>query len=119
MQRLARAEERLDEQLQGMRERAREQGQRKAKRRLRKIDRVFSGAGLDPQDVKVVFDPVEYVVFDGLNGAGMRQVLLIGEEPASHAQEKVHASIEEAIRKGNSEFLTLRVTDEGKVERES
>jgi hypothetical protein len=32
---------------------------------LRKIDPIFRGAGFDMQDVRVVFNPVTYVVFDG------------------------------------------------------
>jgi predicted Holliday junction resolvase-like endonuclease len=86
---------------------------------LKRVDPVFCGSGLDPQDVKVIFDPVEYVVFDGLSGERLRRILLMGEPPASKKQEKVHRSLASAVRKGNMEFLTLRVTKEGTVERGS
>ena len=52
--RLQEAEERLDELEDKLRERAAKAGLRATKRLLRKIDPVFSGAGYDPQDVKIV-----------------------------------------------------------------
>jgi hypothetical protein len=56
--RLEAAEQRLDELECKLRDRAATAGRRAAKRLLRKIDPVFSGSGFDPQDVKVMFDPV-------------------------------------------------------------
>lgn len=112
------AEERLEQREAGLREKSRAKGQRAAKARLRKIDPVFSGRGLDPQDVKVIFDPVEYVVFDGANEGSLRAVRLMAHPPVSKGQETVHKSLAGAIGKGNLEFITMRITDEGKVETE-
>src|SRR5439155_11047593 len=56
--RLEEAEERLDHLEGQLRERAARVGLRATKRLLRKIDPVFSGCGYDPQDVKVMFNPV-------------------------------------------------------------
>src|SRR5437588_1368435 len=64
--RLEEAEERLDELEGQLRERAATAGLRATKRLLRKIDPIVSGSGYDPQDVKVLFDPVTYVVFEGM-----------------------------------------------------
>src|SRR5438045_3787825 len=35
---------------------------------------VFSGSGYDPQDVKVMFDPVTYVVFHGMSQGDVTEV---------------------------------------------
>lgn len=115
-QRLEAAELRLQEREELLREEAHRRGQRQAKNRLKKIDPVFSGAGLDPQDVKLIFDPVEYVVFDGMSRGHVRQVLLMAGRARSREQEQVHGSIAAAIRKGNLEFRTLRVADNGRLE---
>jgi len=80
--------ERLDGLEDKLRDAARAAGAKAAKKRLRRIDPVFSGSGLDPQDVKVMFDPVEYIAFRGLNGGEVREVLLIAEKPCSSPQEK-------------------------------
>jgi predicted Holliday junction resolvase-like endonuclease len=90
-------------------------GLRTAKKLLKKIDPVFSGAGYDPQDVKVIFDPVTYVVFNGMSRRKLRDILLLAKPPENIATERLHSSIQGAIQKGNLEFKTLRVDDEGTV----
>ena len=80
---------------------------------------VFSGSGIDPQDVKVISDPVQYVVFDGMNGKGLRRVVLVAAELRSCAQEKAVESIGRTTRKSHTEFASLRVTGDGAVEREA
>jgi len=57
--RLDEAEEKLDEIETDLRKTAARVGLKATKRLLRKIDPVFSGAGYDPQDVKVLFNPID------------------------------------------------------------
>ena len=78
--RLGEAEERLDELEDKLRERAARDGLRATKRLLRKIDPIFSGSGYDPQDVKVMFSPVTYVVFNGMSQGKVSQVQLLARE---------------------------------------
>jgi predicted Holliday junction resolvase-like endonuclease len=113
--RLARAGERLDDREAEHRERAAILGQRRAKRRLRNIDQTFSGSGLDPQDVKVIFDPVEYIVFDGMSNGSVKRVVFMAHPPTNRYEEGVTASLDRTVKRGNYEFKTLRVTDDGKI----
>jgi predicted Holliday junction resolvase-like endonuclease len=113
--RIDRAVERLEEQEMLFRARAKEAGLMQAKRRLRKIDAVFSGARLDPQDVKVIFDPVEYIVFDGMKGGQLRKIVFLGHPPANGTKERLLTSIGQTIRKGNIAFKTLRILDDGSL----
>lgn len=113
--RLSRIEERLDEQEDHIRRRSAELGQRQAKRHLRKIDRRFSGSGLDPQDVKVLFDPVEYVVFDGMTKGSIKRIAFLAHSPVNRYDEELLRSVDAAVTKGNVEFKTLRVLDDGKI----
>jgi len=114
-EKLNRVDARLDELENGLREEAAKAGLRTAKKLLMKIDPVFSGAGYDPQDVKVIFNPVNYVVFNGMAENRLDQILLLAKPPDDKATERVHTSIAAAIKKGNIEFRTLHVDHEGKV----
>ncbi|HEY8950082.1 MAG TPA: Holliday junction resolvase-like protein [Rhizomicrobium sp.] len=111
--RLERALERLEEKEQELRETARLLGLKQAKKRLKVIDAVFSASRIDPQDVKVLFDPVEYVVFDGMNDDRLRRVLFLAHPPTSKQSEAALTSMSQAIERGNLEFRTLRVLEDG------
>jgi predicted Holliday junction resolvase-like endonuclease len=91
-------------------------GLQATKRLLRKIDPVFSGAGYDPpQDVKVLFNPVTYVVFDGMSQRKLSKIELLARSPQNRATERIQNSIEQALSRGNVEFRTLRVDDRGRI----
>ena len=113
--RLEQAEQRLDEIEVNLRARAARAGLRATKRLLRKIDPIFSGSGYDPQDVKVVFNPVTYVVFDGMSQGKVTEVQLLATPPQNRVSEQVQNSIEQAVNQGNFEFRTLRVDGQGRV----
>lgn len=115
-ERIEKAITRLEERESELRIKAASAGRKKANVRLRKIDRVFSGARLDPQDVKIIFDPVEYVVFDGMNTKKLRRILLLAHEPTSREAERIQKSIGTAIRAGNINFNTLRVLEDGTLQ---
>ena len=114
--RLERAQERHAAVIEGLRVVATAQGQRKARRQLLKIDQVFSAKRIDPQDVKVLFDPVDYVVFHGLNGKGVTEVRFISHEPESLQQERLVMAIAKVIKAGDVGFSTLRVNIDGVIE---
>jgi predicted Holliday junction resolvase-like endonuclease len=115
--RLSSAEERFEEKLQKQRQKLTDLGRRQAKKRLKKIDPTFSGRDIDPQDVKVVFDPIEYVIFHGLNSeAGVKLVEFVSRSPDSHAQEKIVRSVDRTVRSGDVEFETLHMRDDGSFE---
>lgn len=107
------AEERFEARADAIRSKAREAGQKIARKALKRIDPVFSGRRLDTQDVKVLFDPVEYVVFDGLAQGECRRVLFLAETPSTKASAAAVDSLAETIQKGNYEFGILRVEKDG------
>ena len=120
-QRLSSAEERFEERLKAQRQKLTDLGRKKAKRKLRRIDPTFSAKNIDPQDVKVIFDPVEYVIFHGLNSdyeVGL--VEFVSRVPQNTRQEStaksIERAIERAIRSGNVDFETLRLKDDGSFE---
>lgn len=116
--RLERANEKFDEQEGQIRAAAVQKGQQEAKKRLKKIAPFFIARRIDPQDVKVIFNPVNYVVFRGLNSNGVRTVELVDSPAETKAHERIHQSIAAALRAGNVEWATLRIEDGGQVVRE-
>jgi len=113
--RIEQQEEKLDEIEASLREKAANSGLRTAKKLLKKIDPVFSGCGYDPHDVKVIFHPVTYVVFNGMSRRSLRDIVLLANPPESSTTERLQSTIGKAIRSGNVEFKTLHVDDHGIV----
>ncbi len=98
-----------------MMEEQRRRGAAQADVALRKIAPSFVDRDVDPRDVKVLFDPVTYVVFRGLSTNTLTGIELIDEEPTSSARETLLRSIEAAIQKGNVGWATWRVSETGMV----
>lgn len=84
---MGRAEERFEEQEDAIRQEAQERGRRRLPRLLRKAESIFSVRGYYPQDVKSLFDPVDFIIFDGMNRhKDVRRVVLF-DGPAEGAAE--------------------------------
>ena len=75
----------------------------------------FVGRKIAPQDVKVLFDPVDYVVFHGMTERTCASVLLVDRPPSNRGREAIHRSLEAVIKKGNLDWETYRITDDGEV----
>jgi len=74
-------------------------------------------AGHEPQLTivgAVIFNPVNYVVFDGLAGRSLKRILLRARPPDDGKTERLHRSIEVSVDKGNIGFKTLRVDYEAR-----
>jgi predicted Holliday junction resolvase-like endonuclease len=99
-------------------EKSREAGNKSAKRMLKKIDPVFSGRRIDPQDVKLIFDPIEYIVFDGMHEKLIKKIELVGRRPKNKREENIEKSINKAIEKGDYNFKVLRFEEDGNIELE-
>jgi predicted Holliday junction resolvase-like endonuclease len=116
--RLERRSEKFDENEEEIRESARRLGQLAARRRLREIAPFFTARKIDPQDVKLLFHPVEYVVFSGMQNDRCASVDFIDHPPADRDRETIQCSLEQAIRAGNLEWQTFRIGEDGRVTRD-
>lgn len=116
-ERVTSAEARFEERLEDQREDLTEKGRRRAKQKLKKIDPTFSGRNIDPQDVKLIFDPVEYLIFHGLNSEdGVDMVEFVTRVPENKRQEAIVESVDSTVRHGDVEFETLQMKDDGSFE---
>ena len=109
-------EERFEERLERRRQVLVEEGRNLAKRKLKRIDPTFSAKGVDPQDVKAVFDPIEYVVFHGLTSGRVSSIEFLSRRPRSRRQEDITDSISATVQRGNIEFEVLRMKNDGSFE---
>lgn len=116
--RLERCAERFDVREAEIREEARRLGQMEARRRLREIAPFFVARKIDPQDVKLLFHPVEYVVFRGMQTDRCASVDFIDHPARSRERERIQRSLDHAIKAGNLEWQTFRIGDDGRVVRD-
>jgi len=114
--RLLESEARFEEQLEVERERLRDAGRRQAKARLSAVDPNFSGKNVNPQDVRAVMYPVEYIVFHGASDRTVSSVEFVSRVPRNRRQELVVNSVDATIRNGDIAFEVLRMKDDGKFE---
>jgi hypothetical protein len=113
------AEEKLDEKEDSMREKARRKGRRLAGRTIRKIDSVFTPRRLNPDDAKVIFHPVDYIVFCGMKGDGpIRRIVLLDRIPNSPDHHRIQDSIASTLAKDRYEWKTIRVQEDGQISEE-
>jgi predicted Holliday junction resolvase-like endonuclease len=117
-ERLQKEVARFEEKEESIREAARRKGQRTAHRRLRALAPFFVEGKTKPKDVKVLFHPVEYIVFPGLSERNCDALLFVDHPPDSHERECLQKSLDHAIKKGNIEWQTFRVDSEGRVVKE-
>jgi len=114
--RLARIEEKLQEEEAAIREQAREKGRSLAQKAVRRIDPIFTPRRLNPDDAKVIFHPIDYVVFNGMkNGGRKKNVILLDREGATRDQRSLQRSIEKTVEKGRYTWQTLRVNVDGTI----
>ena len=67
-------------------------------------------------DAKVIFHPIDYVVFDGMKGANrMNSIVLLDRAGTGTEHRRLQKSIERAVVRGRYEWRTLRVREDGTV----
>lgn len=116
--RLDRVEEKIEAKREEVQEKAREQGRKAANKAVRKVDWLFAPRKLNPDDAKVLFHPIDYVVFDGMKEGEIGNLLLLDRKTCSADHRKLQNSIEKTIERGNLEWVTLRVEENGDIKEE-
>ena len=111
-------EERIEAKKDEMQEKAREKGRQEAGKQIKKVDRVFAPRKLNPDDAKVLFHPIDYVVFNGMKNNEIKNLLLLDRQTKSADHRRLQSSIEKTIERGNFEWVTLRVEENGEIKEE-
>lgn len=122
MAKLDRLETAIEEKIALAREAAREAGRREADKRVKGMDPIFRPMKLNPNDAKVIFHPVDFVVFNGMTSdrglTPIKDLVLLDKKDRQGEHLKVQRSIERAVDQANYEWLTLRVREDGSIAEE-
>lgn len=116
--RLDSIEDRIDDKKSEMQEKAREKGRENANKQIKKVDKVFKPRRLNPDDAKVLFHPIDYIVFNGMKNNEIKNLLLLDRQTKLVDHRRLQGSIEKAIEHGNFEWITLRVEENGEINEE-
>jgi predicted Holliday junction resolvase-like endonuclease len=115
-------EAKIDEDLKFYNEVAREKGRKEANKKMKKVDKIFTPQKLNPDDAKVIFHPVDFVVFNGMkngsNGDALKNIILLDGERKTTEHKQVQKSIIKTVESENYEWITLRVDEDGKISEE-
>jgi predicted Holliday junction resolvase-like endonuclease len=114
-QRLDRIEERLGEREEELREVARKKGRKQALKAVKLLDPVFTPRKLNPDDAKVLFHPVDYIVFNGMKTASIRNLLLLDRSGTTKDRRVLQRSIERTISRGHYDCVTISIDEDGTV----
>jgi predicted Holliday junction resolvase-like endonuclease len=107
--------QRLEDRREILLEKARLKGQLVAQKRIRTFLPFFTKQQLNIRDVRVLFDPVDYLAFRGLCLGDCKELIFIDHEPETTHREAFHKSLERTISRGNLEWKTVRIADDGTI----
>jgi len=83
---------------------------------IRKIDPVFTPRKLNPDDAKVIFHPIDYIVFNGMKAPEpIKNIILLDRQAIGTDHRALQKSIEKVVEHENYEWQTLRVQEDGKI----
>ncbi|MEM3059156.1 MAG: Holliday junction resolvase-like protein, partial [Methanomassiliicoccales archaeon] len=113
---LSKLEEKLEEKKKELQKKAQKEGRREAQKVIKKIDPIFTPRGLNPDDAKVIFHPIDYIVFNGMkNRDSIKGILFLDRETRDNAHRSLQRSIEKVIECESYEWQTLRVQEDRKI----
>jgi predicted Holliday junction resolvase-like endonuclease len=79
---------------------------------LEKIAPMFPGFGHHPSDVRPIFDPIDFVVFDGYFKREVTDIVFVEFKTGQARLTPVQTSIREAVQKRRVHFEERRMTKE-------
>jgi predicted Holliday junction resolvase-like endonuclease len=113
---LERAEELFEENWDEIRKKAQEKGRKQIPKLLKKCVPAICAHGYYPQDLKTLFDPVDFIIFDGMNlKEKVKRVVLFDGPPYDKRREKIQTSLKKVIKKGNYDWHTVKLDENGRV----
>jgi predicted Holliday junction resolvase-like endonuclease len=109
-------EEEFDGKENELREKSIERGRKKVPQLVKNcLCTDFKALKYNPYDMKAIMEPVDFVVFDGLNeGETVRSATFLTRDP-SLIMRPVIESLENTVKKGNYDWKVARITTDGTV----
>jgi predicted Holliday junction resolvase-like endonuclease len=71
---------------------------------------------LNPDDAKVLFHPVDYLVFCGMkSGGAVKRLIFLDRVSTSSEHRRVQKSIEKAVEQRKYDWITMRIDADGEI----
>ena len=117
MQALSRREEKFDEKEQILRERARKKGRIAAEKAVNNaISPALRALKLDPFDVKAILNPVDFVVFDGMNKTdSVSSIVFLSKLVRNKELNLIRRQVKKAVVGGKYEWQVARIGEDGGI----
>lgn len=114
---LGRKEERFEEREQKLREMAVEKGRKAAQITFNKaISPQLKALKLDPFDVKPILNPIDFVVFNGMNkNDSVNDIILLSKQIKNPELNQIRQQVKKSIVQNKYEWLVARIDDNGKI----
>lgn len=114
---ITKKEERFDEREEKLREIAREKGRKEAEKVFNKaILPSFKALKLDPFDVKPILNPIDFVVFKGMNKKqSISDIIFLSKRYNVSSLNVVRQQIAKVISKNQYEWQVARIDDNGNI----
>jgi len=83
---------------------------------LRVIDPKLKKYARNPHDLKTIYDPIDYVVFKGMNDEKkIEDVLFLAKSARNPELNKIRAQVKKAIKQKSYQWKVARISDTGRV----
>ena len=117
MQKMDTMEEQFDEMEQGLRELARERGRLAAQKVFNNaISPALKKMKYNPFDVKPIFYPIDFLVFNGMNDKeSVDELILLSKQSNIPSLNTIRDKINLAVSQENYGWEEARIDDEGKI----
>ncbi|MBU0536461.1 MAG: hypothetical protein KKE20_05820 [Nanoarchaeota archaeon] len=110
-------EERFDELEVKLREKAREKGRKEAQKVFNKaISPAFKALKYDPFDVKPILNPVDFVVFKGMDKKeSVSDIVMLSKICKNSILNTIRKQVKDAITNKKYEWQVARIDEKGKI----
>ena len=88
-------------------------------RKLRFASQLYLRQNVQPEDIKVVLHPLDFIGFDGLiTNEKLRRIVLLDSKLNTPYRGKIQQSIEKVVNDTKYDWGVLRIDDDGKITQE-
>jgi len=80
------------------------------------MDAKFAKLTYDPYDIKPLLHPVEFAIFDGMNGGNLNNIVLLSRKSSNPYIQNLQKSVADSVENKNYDWKITRVGIDGEIE---